>query len=127
MELTSENVHAIMLHCLFDRDEDTSNCVISKGPAIVAGFHPERLESHRDEVTSLLTQLPIAFRSVKDGGEDGASFLQMSFRQDETQWGEHINAQELVLLAQALGLLRCIVPRSMWFLFPGGMPYYVIV
>jgi len=38
----------------------------------------------------------------------------------------HQIVEELFCLAMGLGLAECQLPREMWSMFPGGMPYYVI-
>jgi hypothetical protein len=38
-------------------------------------------------------------------------------------WGEHINMNELCVLAIGLKLGNWCLPREMWTAFPGGMPY----
>jgi len=44
MNLTSQNVTATFLNCLFLKGESTDNYVLAKGVKLMVGFHPERLK-----------------------------------------------------------------------------------
>ena len=117
-------VRKIFIDSLFRENEDTKNYVEAEGLLTKIGFHPERLESHRDEVIELLEMLPDTFR--KDGG-GGWSFIKMPFTKDGEQWGEHKNADELLMLAVGLGLMQYLTTRDLWPYLPGGMPYVIIL
>jgi hypothetical protein len=122
MELTSENVHDIFLNCLFEDDEPHDQYVKAEGVMINVGFHPERLESHRGDIESMLDYLHANF-SV--GG--GWSFLNACNRADGTQWtGLHSVVDELVCLGLAIKHVSYVAPREMWPILPGGMPYFVV-
>lgn len=127
MELTSKNVQDIFFDSLF-RDEELKTDIIklavyAKGLTINVGFHPERLEKHREEVKDLLSQLPEPFRQSKGGGW---SFLMACENSKGEQWGEHRNIEQLVLLGLALKMVDYLVPRELWGFFPGNLPYFVI-
>ena len=34
--------------------------------------------------------------------------------------------EELFCLGIAIGRVECLIPREMWKILPGGVPYYVI-
>lgn len=120
MKLTAENVTKIFRDCLFDVGEDESNAVIAPGILVNAGFHPERLERHRQEIVDMLECLP-------DGFKSGWSFLYLCEDRDGVQWTDlHTTCQELVLLGIAIGKARYMFPRHMWHIFPGGMPFIVV-
>lgn len=91
---------------------------------IEVGFHPERLESHKQEIKNLLMGLPRQFRE-KEGG--GWSFLQACMDKDGNQWGEHKDVEALVCLGIATGQAKFQLPRDMWKVLPGGMPYFVVL
>ena len=120
MELTAENVHLTVMKCLFAQDEDHTEHVIGQGVKTEMGFHPERLEFQRDTVKGFLDQLPDTFR-VSGGG--GQSFLNMCMCSDGRQWGEHTDMDALCALGNALELVVYPMPKDMWHLLPGGMPY----
>lgn len=144
MELTGENVTSVLTDCMLTEQEaedhnvkkgdDKTRIAKLKGledivvlaGAITAtfGFNRERLEGHREDVKSMLEQLPANFH--KDTG-GGWSFLNMCLREDGTQWtGEHRVQEALCSLAIALGLGYWLLPQEMWFVFPAGLPYFCV-
>ncbi|ATS92340.1 hypothetical protein DLP05_122 [Stenotrophomonas phage vB_SmaS_DLP_5] len=123
MELTAANVKKIFLDCLFKVGEPTDNHVKGEGCMMRVGFHPERLETYREDVRSMLDQLPLEF--MRNGG-GGWSFLQFPMRRDGKQWGEHQNCDELICLGNALGLCLFTLDRELWGSLPGGVPYVTI-
>jgi len=122
--LSSERVEAIFNDCLFKDGEDTSNYVKAEGIAHNVGFHPERLQSHKAEIEAMLDELPDQFK--KSGG-GGWSFLNACLDKHGEQWTDlHLRMEQLFQLGIAIGKVECQLPREMWMVFPGGMPYYVI-
>ena len=121
--LDPQRVEAIFLDCLFQEGEDVSNRVEAEGMATV-GFHPGRLEGHKAEIEALLDELPDEF---KQSGGGGMSFLNACMDRHGNQWtGLHQRMEQLFLLGIAIGKAKLLVPRRMWAVLPGGMPYYVI-
>lgn len=88
------------------------------------GFHPGRLESHREQVKAMLAELDDSFQA-KGGG--GMSFLNACMTKDGEQWGEHRNMEQLFVLGIGLGLAKWLSDRSLWRAMPGGMPYVVVL
>jgi hypothetical protein len=86
------------------------------------GIDVPKLEKDRDLVRSWIAELPTEF--LQEGG-GGWSFLQLCATRDGELWGEQSTAESLYVLAAALGLAKFLMPRDMWKLFPGGMPYMV--
>ena len=124
MILTSANVEAVFIDCLFRDGEVIDGAVPAVGVLHTFGFHPERLESHRADVESMLAELPTNFR-VSGGG--GWSFLNLCVRADGVQWtGLHKVQEELVALAIGLGLGSLMPGRELWPAMPGGLPYFQI-
>lgn len=123
MKLTAKNVKTILEDCLFRDGEDTSNAVIAEVVMSTLGFHPERLESHKAEIAEMLSELPNEFRESEGGGW---SFLNAYMTKDGEHWGEHPNIDELLALGVASGLAKILLPRSMWAVFPGGLPYFSV-
>jgi hypothetical protein len=100
---------------------DHGEVVAIKGIVNTICFDPQRLEARRDDVLDLIRQLPTPF-DVKQGG--GWSFLNLCQREDGQQWTDLHQTQEvLCLLAVGLKLAKWVMPRDMWDIFPGGMPY----
>lgn len=124
MELTSDNVETILIDCLhkdgeeYDESEGIIECIVNSYK-----FHSERLESHRDEIRSMIWQLPSQFLA---SGGGGWSFLNLCMRADGVQWtGMHRQQEKLYALAAGLGMAAIQFPREMWSILPGGMPYMV--
>ena len=122
--LTAENVNAVFMDCLFRDGEDTSNPAVGEGVLHKFGFHRERLEAHRDEIKQMLNCLPDNFQASKGGGW---SFLNACMTKDGEQWGEHRSIEQLLALGLASGQATMLMPREMWKVLPGGMPYFSVV
>ena len=121
--LTDARVTEIFRDCLFKDDEDKSNYVLAKGLVMDAGFHPGRLESHKEEIEKLLAELPDGFRQSKVG----MSFLSACEDRHGEQWtGLHQTMEQLFLLGIAVGKARYAFPRERWCELPGATPYIVV-
>ena len=115
-ELTSN----AFMDCLFKEGEDTSNRVKVEGLTSMFGLHPQRLEEKRELVTALLTELPAEFK-------EGWSFLNLCITRNGELWtGSHRVCEQLVVMAIGLGLMEYCMPREMWKILPGGVPYLMI-
>ena len=124
MDLTSQNVEKVFFNCLFKEGENTNNPVIANGIMAKVGFHEERLNNNSDNIISMLNKLPKDFQ--KDSG-GGMSFLNACDDYNGNQWTSlHKIMEQLFMLGLALGKVKCLMPRDMWKMLPGGMPYYVI-
>jgi hypothetical protein len=123
MELMSHNVTEVLKKCLYESGEDTTGHVKCEGVQLKIGFDPKRLELERDNIESMLSQLPKEFKKEFGGG---MSFLNACVTEDGVQWGEHRNVDELLCLGQAIGKVAFPFPRDMWNALPGGMPYVVV-
>lgn len=121
----SERVDVIMRDALFKREEipdpttPPEDAVLVEGVVNGFGFHHDRLESHREEVREILTQMPDAFMQEKGGG---MSFLALCNTSKGEQWGEHRDMEALCCLAIGLGLGKWLM-KDMAEAMPGGMPY----
>lgn len=115
-ELTTE----AFMDCLFKEGEDTTNYVKVEGIVNVFGLHPQRLEEKRELVTALLAELPEEFK-------EGWTFLNLCTTKDGEQWtGMHNVCEQLVVMAIGLGLMEYTMPRAMWVILPGGVPYLTV-
>lgn len=115
-ELTSN----AFMDCLFEEGEDTTNHVKVEGLTSMFGLHPQRLEEKRELVTALLAELPAEFK-------EGWSFLNLCTTKDGEQWTDmHLVCEQLVVMAIGLGLMEYCMPREMWVILPGGVPYLMI-
>jgi len=124
MELSSDNVGVIFFECLFEEGENTTNHIAVEGIVNNFGFHPERLELHKNDIYEMLLQLPENFQKEKGGGW---SFLEACNNKDGIQWtGMHQTMEQLFCLGVGIGKVKCQISKEMWMMLPGGMPYYVI-
>ena len=131
MKLTSENVENIFVTCLFEDKDDTINALENPNDAIKVegimsnvGFHPDRIKEHTDDIVSMLDDLPNEFKA--DGG-GGWSFLNACNDKDGNQWTDlHMRMEQLFMLGMAAGKAKYTLPKEMWNVLPGGMPYVVI-
>lgn len=118
--LTSDNVNKTFMDCLSDNADEV---VVVEGVVHTVSFDKEKLESHREEVRAMLDELTPEFRKSVGGGW---SFLNACLNKDGEQWtGLHLIMEQLFQLGEGLGLIVCQMPRNMWDILPGGMPYYV--
>lgn len=70
-------------------------------------------------------QLPESFHESKGGGW---SFLNMCEDKGGNQWsGTHKTMEQLLCLGMAMNKMKILLPREVWKIFPGGMPYVAIL
>lgn len=124
-KLSASAVEDILKDCLFKEGEDHSNAVLSEGITATFGFHPERLEKHKQAIRELLYELPPEFRKGVGGG--GWSFLNACVDKNGNQWGEHQNIEQLLVLGIATKQAGYCTPRDFCRILPGGMPYIFVV
>lgn len=121
--IDANEVHAILMDCLFREGEPQTDPVVTEGIMHKFGFHPDRIAGHAERIHELLLNLSEWFREDKGGGW---SFLNACHDADGNHWGEHRNMDELFVLGLAAGKCRSTLPRNMWDVLPGGMPYYSV-
>lgn len=127
MELKASEVSRIFIDCLFPENYmelpmDTK-CIMVEGITRTFGFKADKIEEHVSEIKALLDELQPEFHEEIGGGY---TFMSMPFDKNGTQWGEQINAQELMVLGIAAGWAKYLMPRPLWVAFPGGVPYIMI-
>ena len=126
--LTADVVDAAFRTCFYQPDELPNDktppgAVVVKGIMATYGLHPGRLAALRPAVVRWIAQLPQEFLASQGGGW---SFLNLCQRADGTQWtAMHLNMEQLCVLAIGLGLAQWLMPRDVWSVLPGGMPYIV--
>lgn len=126
MKLTAQNVKDTFMACLFiDEQEAQSNQqIIVEGIKNKIGFHAGRVELNKDKISEMLHQLHPNF--MRSGG-GGYTFLNMCEDANGNQWCDmHQTMEQLMTLGMAIGECSYLMPREMWGMFPGGMPYIVI-
>ena len=125
MNLSSENVEKVFVECLFKDGEDTTNHIKAEGVMAKIGFNPERIKLHKKDISDMLKELPEQFQ--KDTG-GGWSFLNACNTKSGIQWtGLHQTIDKLLCLGLASETAKILMPREMWAMFPGGMPYFVVL
>ena len=116
----SELTRNAFMDCLFKEGEDTTNHVKVEGITSMFGLHPQRLEEKPELVTALLAELPEEFK-------EGYTLLNFCTTKDGEQWtGEHRVCEQLIVMAIGLNLMEYCMPREMWAVLPGGVPYIMI-
>lgn len=127
MKLTAENVTKIASECFYEETELTDgipeDAVMVEGIVNNYGFHPERLNSRKADIASMLNDLDDSFMSGKGGG---MSFLNACYTKDGVHWGEHSSIGLLFALGMGLGMVSYSLPREVWSALPGGMPYMTV-
>lgn len=84
-------------------------------------FDPAKIAEHMPTINEMLAELPDEFHLSKGGGW---SFLNLCQDRHGNQWtGMHSTMEKLCGLAIAGGVGRWMMPREMWDVLPGGMPY----
>lgn len=123
MELTVENVNAIVVACLPKIEDNPDNLIYGDGLVIRMAFDPEKINKNREHIISMLEQLPDEFQ---EGKGNGWSFLQMCYTKEGVHWGEHQDMDKLVCLGRSIKKVMYLLPRNMWEAFPGGVPYLMV-
>lgn len=138
MELTGENVDRVFRDCLLSDDDPRQSevegledmdslpdwMIPAEGVTFHTGFVREAVESHRTDIRDMLSELPGEFHKSAGGG---MSFLQMCEDKNGKQWtGMHSTVEQLLLLGVAAGYASYPLPREMWKVMPGGVPYVTI-
>lgn len=127
MKLSADNVAMVFAKCLASKKDmgNQENMIMITGvlPNMHIGFNKKALQEHDDDITSLLDHLPSEFK--KSGG-GGWSFVNACVDKDGNQWGEQSTVNQLLMLGLATGKARYTLPREMWSMLPGGVPYFVV-
>ena len=121
--LSADKVTEVLTDCLYRDGEDQAGAKLVEGIINKYGFNPERLEKNKQKIADLLSDLPDEFK--KDSG-GGWSFLNACVTKDGTQWGEHRDIENLLVLGIATEQAKYLMPRDMWGNFPGALPYFVV-
>lgn len=115
MNLTAQNVERLFAECFRETGEPTEG-VMGKAALDTAG--------RESDIAAMLAQLPTEFQRTGGGGW---SFLNACMDKDGGQWtGMHPTMDKLFMLGIAAGKAQWLMPREMWPMFPGGMPYVIV-
>ena len=120
--IDSDRIGSIFMDCLF-LDKEIVNGKPILDPVYCTGinrkfgFHPTRIEYHKEEIGNMIKELP-------DSSDSGISFLSMCEDKTGEQWtGFHARMEQLLVLGIAIGKLEYVLERDLWKELPGGMPY----
>jgi len=120
--IDSQRVTEIFLNCLF-REEEIINGepevepIKAYGVMENVGFYPTRIKESTEEIKGFINELPEQFKN-------GWTFLNICQTKDGELWtGMHQVCDQLVMLGIAIGKMSFCLPRDMWSILPGGMPY----
>lgn len=119
--LTSEGVDDMMRKCLFADSESMDGALMVEGIVNNYAFHPDRIKENAVAISEMLSELPDEFQASKGGGW---SFLNACMDRHGNQWtGLHQQQERLFVLGIASGKARWLMPRKMWKMLPGSLPY----
>lgn len=125
--INAKKIDEMLKDCMYEEgytiDNLPDDAVFVEGIMKNFALHPERLKSHKEEVKEMLMELSDDFKKSKGGG---TSFLNMCMDKHGSQWGEHINVEQLIVLGIGLNMISYSMPKSMWSILPGGMPYLTV-
>ena len=126
--ISAKEVDDIFQSCLWSDEEVStlgesylkSHSIIGHGITFSVGFSPEKIEHNRERIGQILEELDPQFFA---GHGEGASFLVLPFTADDKQWGEHSNAEQLMLLGMAINKVKyTVADRTAWGAFAGSVP-----
>ena len=124
--IDAEQVQKAFLDCQVKEPDGNDELAVIhiKGTYRNFALSGERLMSHREQVREWLASMPAEFHLSKGGGW---SFLNACQTADDIQWTSfHERVEQLVVLGIALGFVSWPIPRDVWYLLPGSMPYFAI-
>lgn len=99
----------------------TKDAILVDGVTTKFGFHPARIQERKEDILRILRD--VVSDDFIEGKGDGSSFMTLVIDKDGNHWGEHSDVQSLVCLAIAAGYAKYTLPRAMWGMLPGAMPY----
>lgn len=76
-----------------------------------------KLKKHEEFIKEFIKELPDEF-------VQGWSFLNLCCDEENEQWtSSNIGAEQLMVLAMGINKAQYLVPRTMWDMLPGRVPY----
>jgi len=115
MELTAKNVDKMFEESNVDNGDINADFI--DGRKIF--FNSKKI--NKENLKEMLQNLPEKFQE-KSGG--GMTFLNACMDKKGNQWGEQIHVAKLMCLGIATGLVYYCMPKEMWRVLPGGVPYF---
>lgn len=119
--LTSKNVNKIFTVCSDNSHEEQ---MFVEGVKIKTVFSPAKIKENHDKIRDMLECLDDNFFVGKGGGW---SFLNMCVDKHGKLWtGDHMQCDKLICLGLAANLLQFTLPRDVWCVLPGEVPYITV-
>ena len=113
----AERVNDLIAECLNGEEE---GALLIEGIVSNFGFNPDKIVAKKEDIAAILDEMPDEFHADSGGG---MSFLNLCMTKDGQQWAEHPTMEALVVLAIAADIGSYAMPRDMWNILPGGVPY----
>lgn len=121
---TESPLRPVVVDATFERCYRPDGAVEVDGIMMSARFDKATLADNAELIAALLLELPDEFMASKGGGW---SFLNAcNDRHGELWTGMHSTMDKLFMLGMGIGMVTCQLPREMWSVLPGEMPYYVV-
>lgn len=129
--INSMRVDEIFRDCLYNTEDVSKSteeelekkAVKVDGITSKFGFNPEKIKIYEKEIFEVLLNLPNEFKRSSGGGW---SFLNACVDKENNQWGEHQNIEQLMCLGLAIKKVDLQMPKEMWKMLPGGMPFFSV-
>lgn len=122
MNLTAENVEKVFRECFSENKENIVKCDVV---AHSFSFCKDKLQENKQNIVDMLSCLPKEFMQNTGGGY---SFLMACNDKDGHQWtGLHLTMEKLFALGIGIEKVKCLLPRELWQMMPGGMPYFMVL
>lgn len=114
-------VEETFIKSLFKEGEDaTEEMITVDGVAHKYAFNAERLKEQKETVEALVAELPAEFK-------EGWTFINLCMTKDGGQWtGFQLRSEQLMVMAIALELMEYCLPKEMWQILPGRVPYVIV-
>lgn len=124
-KLNAELVNKIFMKSLFGEELNSDIPVMAEGITCTVGFKSDTLKEYENQIVEMLQDLPAEFQENSGGG---MSFLNACNDKNGEQWtGLHQRMEQLFQLGIGIGKVKSLMPRELWSMLPGGMPYYVVL
>lgn len=121
--IDSDRVALIYSNCLFENHQDTEDKIFVEGIIHDVEFDSKLLNDFKNEIETMLNELPDEFKETSGGG-----FLNACNDKHGNQWtGLHFRMEQLFSLGIAIKKVKYLMPKNMWKMFPGEIPYLVVL
>lgn len=120
--LSASAVNDLCFNCLAESEEG-SDIKVVEGIVGTFMFDPAKLMENKENIIAFLMELPEKFQEEKGGGW---SFINACMDKEGNHWAEHPTIEKLMALGVAIEKVEYSLPREMWSVLPGGMPYFMI-